>query len=57
MTTTEMATGAGSGAARGLPQEAWLRSDDVVRCLTFMITQPPHAAVNEITVRPVIQEH
>ena len=57
MTTTEMATGAGSGAARGLPQQAWLRSEDVARCLTFMITQPAHAAVNEIMVRPVVQEH
>ncbi|MCM2580144.1 SDR family oxidoreductase [Streptomyces meridianus] len=57
MTTTEMATGAGAGAARGLPQQAWLRSEDVARCLTFMITQPPHVAINEIMVRPTVQEH
>ena len=30
---------------------------DVARCLTFMITQPAHAAVNEIMVRPTAQEH
>ncbi|MFI9803456.1 SDR family oxidoreductase [Streptomyces sp. NPDC052301] len=57
MTVTEMATGAGSAAARGLPRNAWLRAEDIARAITFMITQPPHAAVNEIMVRPTAQEH
>ncbi|MET8680115.1 hypothetical protein ABZW18_21650 [Streptomyces sp. NPDC004647] len=57
MTTTETATGAGSAAARGLQQNTWLRADDIARSITFMITQPPHAAVNEMLVRPTAQEH
>jgi NADP-dependent 3-hydroxy acid dehydrogenase YdfG len=57
MTVTEMATGAGRAAARDLPQKAWLRAEDIARAITFMITQPPHAAVNEIMMRPTAQEH
>ncbi|MCQ4084732.1 SDR family NAD(P)-dependent oxidoreductase [Streptomyces sp. RB6PN25] len=57
LTMTEMAAGAGSSAARGMPQESWLRADDIARALMFMITQPPHAAINEILVRPTAQEH
>lgn len=57
MTTTEMATGAGSAAARGLPRNTWLRAEDIARSIIFMITQPPHAAINEIMVRPTAQEH
>lgn len=57
MTTTEMATGPGSAAARGLPQGSWLRAEDIARSIVFVVTQPPHAAVNEIMVRPTVQEH
>lgn len=57
MTTTEMATGAGSAAARGLPEDIWLRAEDIARTITFMVTQPRHAAINEIMVRPTAQEH
>lgn len=57
MTATEMATGPGSAAARGVPQNVWLRAEDIARAITFMITQPPHVAINEIMVRPTAQEH
>ncbi|WP_227025740.1 SDR family oxidoreductase [Streptomyces fodineus] len=57
MTMTEMAAGPGAAAARGLPQNAWLDAEDIARAITFMITQPPHVAVNEIMVRPTAQEH
>jgi NADP-dependent 3-hydroxy acid dehydrogenase YdfG len=57
MTVTEMATGPGAGAARGVPQDAWLHAEDIARAITFVITQPPHVAVNEIMVRPTAQEH
>ncbi|MGW4564812.1 SDR family oxidoreductase [Streptomyces sp. NPDC004561] len=57
MTLTEMSTGPGSGAARDLPQKAWLHAEDIARAITFVITQPPHVAVNEIMVRPTAQEH
>ncbi|GAA1928501.1 SDR family oxidoreductase [Streptantibioticus ferralitis] len=57
LTVTEMATGPGSAAARGMPQNAWLQAEDIARGITFMITQPPHAAVNEIMMRPTAQEH
>ncbi|MEU8694982.1 SDR family NAD(P)-dependent oxidoreductase [Streptomyces sp. NPDC048665] len=57
LTATEMATGPGSAAARGMPQKAWLHADDIARAITFMVTQPPHVAINEIMVRPTAQEH
>ena len=57
MTATEMATGAGRAAARNLPENAWLRAEDIARAITFMTTQPAHAAVNEIMMRPTAQEH
>ncbi|WP_328730855.1 SDR family NAD(P)-dependent oxidoreductase [Streptomyces caniferus] len=57
MTTTEMPRGGSqAGAAHGMPPEAWLRAEDIARVITFMVTQPPHMAVNEITVRPTAQE-
>ncbi|MFF4952200.1 SDR family oxidoreductase [Streptomyces chattanoogensis] len=55
MTATEMTVGGTS--AFGMPQESWLRAEDIARSIAFMITQPPHAAVNEIMVRPTAQEH
>ncbi|WP_345745860.1 SDR family NAD(P)-dependent oxidoreductase [Streptomyces sp. ODS28] len=48
--------GFGTGVAQGMPQESWLHAEDIARAVTFMITQPAHAAVNEITVRPTAQE-
>lgn len=57
MTMTEMTLGGQAGAGRGMPEESWLRAEDIARSITFMITQPPHAAVNEITLRPTAQEH
>ncbi|MEV6840578.1 hypothetical protein AB0N17_39920 [Streptomyces sp. NPDC051133] len=33
-----------------------LRAEDIARSITCMITQPPHAAVNEVMVRPTAQE-
>lgn len=57
MTVTEMATGPGAAAARGLPQNTWLHAEDIARAIAFMITQPPHVAINEIMVRPTAQEH
>ncbi|MEU9112666.1 SDR family NAD(P)-dependent oxidoreductase [Streptomyces sp. NPDC048483] len=55
MTTTEMTLGGES--AFGMAQESWLRAEDVARSISFMITQPPHVAINEIMVRPTAQEH
>ncbi|MGW2331348.1 SDR family oxidoreductase [Streptomyces sp. NPDC001700] len=43
--------------AAGMPQEDWLHAEDIARCVGFMVTQPAHAAVNEILVRPTAQEH
>ncbi len=55
MTTTEMTVGGES--AFGMPQKSWLRAEDIARSIAFMITQPPHVAVNEILVRPTAQAH
>ncbi|MFI9045526.1 SDR family oxidoreductase [Streptomyces sp. NPDC053427] len=55
MTTTEMTIGGES--AFGMPQQSWLRAGDIARSISFMITQPPHVAINEIMVRPTAQEH
>ncbi|MFD8542843.1 SDR family oxidoreductase [Streptomyces sp. NPDC059649] len=56
LTTTEMTLDGQAAAAHGVPQESWLRAEDIARSLTFMITQPAHVAINEITVRPTAQE-
>ncbi len=58
MTATEMTADSTTGAvARGMPRELWLRAEDIARSITFMVTQPPHAAINEILVRPTAQPH
>ncbi|GAA2239314.1 SDR family oxidoreductase [Kitasatospora sp. NPDC001175] len=57
LTSTEMATGPGFAAARGMAQDSWLRAEDIARSIAFMVTQPPHTAINEIMVRPTAQEH
>lgn len=46
-----------AGAARTVPRGSWLGADDIARTVAFMVTQPPHAAINEILVRPTAQEH
>ncbi|MBI0300441.1 SDR family oxidoreductase [Streptomyces sp. PRKS01-29] len=46
-----------AAAARGMPRESWLHPEDIARAIAFMVTQPSHAAVNEIMVRPTAQEH
>ncbi|MEU8584121.1 SDR family oxidoreductase [Streptomyces abikoensis] len=57
LTSTEMTAGEGwEPVAPGMPREAWLRADDIARAVVFMVTQPAHAAVNEIMVRPTAQE-
>ncbi len=33
-----------------------LQADDVARAIVYVITQPPHVAVNEVLVRPTAQE-
>ncbi len=33
-----------------------LQSDDVARAILYLVTQPPHVAVNEVLVRPTDQE-
>jgi len=57
LTVTEMGVGVGRLAAHDLPQDAWLHAEDIAHAITFMITQPAHAAVNEVMMRPTAQEH
>jgi NADP-dependent 3-hydroxy acid dehydrogenase YdfG len=33
-----------------------LRADDIARAILYVVTQPPHVAVNEVLVRPTDQE-
>src|SRR4051812_27499117 len=33
-----------------------LQADDIARAVVYMVTQPPHVAINEILVRPTDQE-
>ena len=33
-----------------------LKSDDIARAVLYLVTQPPHVAVNEMLVRPTDQE-
>ncbi|MFI9722787.1 SDR family NAD(P)-dependent oxidoreductase [Streptomyces sp. NPDC052396] len=57
LTSTEMTAGqTGVAVAHGMPPESWLRAEDIARAVVFTVTQPAHAAVNEITVRPTAQE-
>ncbi|MFE7545146.1 SDR family oxidoreductase [Streptomyces platensis] len=57
MTSTDMTRGGSQAAsAHGLPPETWLRAEDIARSVVFMVTQPPHVAINELTVRPTAQE-
>ncbi|BCK66308.1 hypothetical protein Srufu_002610 [Streptomyces libani subsp. rufus] len=40
----------------GFPPESRLRAEDIARSVVFMVTQPPHVTINELTVRPTAQE-
>jgi NADP-dependent 3-hydroxy acid dehydrogenase YdfG len=33
-----------------------LQADDIARAILYVITQPPHVAINEMLVRPTDQE-
>jgi NADP-dependent 3-hydroxy acid dehydrogenase YdfG len=55
MVATEMTLGTGIGAELGLSENNWLQEEDLACAITFMVTQPPHAAVNEILMRPTTQ--
>jgi NADP-dependent 3-hydroxy acid dehydrogenase YdfG len=57
MVRTEMTEGGQATAGGSMPRERWLATGDVARSVLFMVTQPPHAAVNEIMIRPTAQEH
>ncbi|GAA1877736.1 SDR family oxidoreductase [Streptantibioticus ferralitis] len=58
LTRTEMTADGGAAAiARDIPESSWLRAEDIARAISFMVTQPPHAAVNEIMVRPTARGH
>lgn len=52
---TEMTTG-GAKNAPDATTGAPLDPDDVANAIVFMVGQPPHAAVNEILIRPTEQE-
>ncbi|MFJ9822015.1 SDR family oxidoreductase [Streptomyces sp. NPDC101151] len=57
MTETEMTIGGRqTSVTHGLPQDSWLRAEDIARTVAFMVTQPAHVAINEIMVRPTAQE-
>lgn len=51
---TEMTTGGGKGAPDATTGNP-LHPEDVAAAIVFMVTQPAHAAVNEILVRPTEQ--
>ncbi|WP_432251359.1 SDR family oxidoreductase [Streptomyces sp. HNM1019] len=58
MVATELTTDSAVAAAgRGMPRELWLHPEDIAHAIAFMVTQPSHAAVNEVMVRPTAQEH
>ena len=33
-----------------------LQSDDIARAILYVVSQPPHVAINEVLVRPTDQE-
>ena len=37
-------------------EHAALQAEDIARAVLYMVTQPPHVAVNEVLVRPTDQE-
>ena len=56
MTSTEMTRGSRVGSGRGTPPELWLRVEDIADAITYAMTRPPHAAVNELVIRPAAQQ-
>jgi NADP-dependent 3-hydroxy acid dehydrogenase YdfG len=52
---TEMTTGGGKGAPDATTGEP-LHPEDIAAAIVYMVTQPSHAAVNEILIRPTEQE-
>ncbi|MDI5973366.1 SDR family NAD(P)-dependent oxidoreductase [Streptomyces sp. SL13] len=55
MVTTEATTAPGIGLPSSVDPKDWLTAEDVARAIVFMVTQPRHAAVNEILLRPTTQ--
>ncbi|MDP9430524.1 MAG: SDR family NAD(P)-dependent oxidoreductase [Actinomycetota bacterium] len=58
---TELADHITQAEAKAAAQQMYgsmrtLRSDDVARAIVYVVTQPPHVAVNEVLVRPTDQE-
>ena len=53
---TEMTTGGSKGAPDATTGEP-LHPEDIAAALVYMVTQPAHAAVNEILVRPTEQSN
>jgi NADP-dependent 3-hydroxy acid dehydrogenase YdfG len=58
---TELRTHITQEAARSTAEQyagqiRQLQSDDVARAIVYVVTQPPHVAVNEVLVRPTDQE-
>jgi NADP-dependent 3-hydroxy acid dehydrogenase YdfG len=33
-----------------------LQADDIARAILYVVSQPPHVAINEVLVRPTDQE-
>ena len=33
-----------------------LQAEDIARAILYVVTQPPHVAINEVLVRPTDQE-
>jgi NADP-dependent 3-hydroxy acid dehydrogenase YdfG len=48
--------GARSAAEQFAGQIRQLQSEDIARAILYVVTQPPHVAVNEVLVRPTDQE-
>jgi NADP-dependent 3-hydroxy acid dehydrogenase YdfG len=55
MVTTEATTRPGLGPHASVAPSDWLAAEDVARSVAFMVTQPGHAAINEILLRPTAQ--
>ena len=59
--TTELTDHITQSAARAAAKQSHadmrpLHADDIARAVLYLVTQPPHVAVNEILVRPTDQE-
>jgi NADP-dependent 3-hydroxy acid dehydrogenase YdfG len=45
-----------AGAVQMYTSMRALQADDIARAVLYMVTQPPHVAINEMLVRPTDQE-